>query len=89
MAKPLKKALQCLRDRKAEDLLRTYNGCYNYRNIKGTSRLSNHAFGMAIDINAGLTQPREVVECFEAAGFTWGGRWKNRDDMHFEIKGKK
>jgi len=44
---------------------------------------------MAIDINAGLTQPREVVECFEAAGFTWGGRWKNRDDMHFEIKGKK
>ena len=79
-----------MRERKAERMLKTYHGCYNYRTIKGTDRLSYHAYGMAIDINAGLPQPIEVVECFEAAGFKWGGRWpgKKRDDMHFQLRRK-
>ena len=69
-------------------MLRRYNGCYNYRYIDGTNRLSLHAFGRAIDINAGMAnQPPEVVECFEAAGFKWGGRWTKRyDPMHFELR---
>lgn len=28
--------------------------CFNYRNVKGSSRLSDHALGRAIDINPGL-----------------------------------
>jgi len=69
-------------------MLRTYHGCYNYRNIRGTNRLSNHAYGLAIDINAGLVHPKILVDCFESANFEWGGRWpgKSRDTMHYQLR---
>jgi hypothetical protein len=67
-------------------------GCYNPRFIANTTSLSNHAFGIAIDINSVQNQrgtvgqmDRRVVSIFEKWGFTWGGHWRYTDPMHFEM----
>ncbi|WGL52637.1 M15 family metallopeptidase [Nocardioides sp. BP30] len=67
-------------------------GCYYPRFIAGTSSLSNHAFGLAIDINAPENERgtsgqmnRQVVQIFQKWGFTWGGTWHYTDPMHFEM----
>jgi hypothetical protein len=69
-----------------------YAGCYYPRFIAGTTSLSNHAFGLALDINAVENQrgtvgqmDRGVVEIFKHWGFTWGGDWGYTDPMHFEM----
>ena len=64
---------------------------YGNRDIRGGASKSNHAFGIAIDVNA-LTNvlgtagdmPMEVVEQWEVEGGGWGGRWSRPDPMHFE-----
>jgi hypothetical protein len=68
-----------------------YAGCYYPRFIAGTTTLSNHAFGLALDLNTPGNQrgtvgemDREVVAIFEKWGFTWGGHWRYTDPMHFE-----
>lgn len=68
-----------------------YAGCYYPRFIAGTTRLSNHSFGLALDLNVPGNQRgtvgkmnRDVVQIFESWGFTWGGRWRYTDPMHFE-----
>lgn len=81
---PLQKALECAKTQGYATLVT--GGCYCYRNIRGTKRLSKHAKGMAIDINPGFKVPDDVVYCFEQAGFEWGGRWNPKDIMHFELK---
>jgi hypothetical protein len=71
-------------------------GGYNYRNINGTNKLSNHAFGDAIDINPGenpvtygstvTNMPSNVSEMAGKYGLEWGGDWNNKKDpMHFEV----
>ncbi len=86
MKKPLALAFKCLRDNRDLDLIESIDGCYCYRNIRGTNRLSNHAHGRAIDINAKSTIPQAVSDCFKQADFIWGGDWKFRPDpMHFEL----
>ena len=75
---------------RAED----YAGCYAPRFIDRDPDLplSNHAFGLAIDLNSdtnhlgteGDMDPR-VVEIFEKWGFEWGGNWDRPDPMHFEL----
>jgi hypothetical protein len=71
------------------------SGGFNYRNIRGSDKLSQHAFGTAIDINAatnplgGSTDlPSNVAELAQRHGLEWGGNWKGRPDpMHFEYAG--
>lgn len=81
---------------KAADLwpkLRTFDGCFAFRPQRGSSgKLSLHAFGAAIDLNAATNPLGEsgdmdpgIVQCFEAVGFTWGGRWARVDGMHFQL----
>ena len=70
-------------------------GGYNYRNIAGTNKLSNHAFGNAIDINPQANpmgrnlitdMPTGISAIAARNGFDWGGDWKSKKDaMHFEI----
>ncbi len=59
--------------------------------MRGSDRLSTHAWAAAIDINPARNQfgqkgamPEKVVELFKAEGWTWGGEWRKPDPMHFE-----
>jgi len=80
-------------------LVKTWGGTYNARFIRGSStKLSNHAYGTAFDINVkwnGLAKRpalvgeegsvRELVEIANKNGFYWGGHFSRKDGMHFEI----
>ena len=70
---------------------------FAYRDVRGVvGKLSNHASGTAIDLNA-TKHPLGKVGTFDAAkipmiralakkyGLTWGGDWTRKDEMHFEI----
>jgi hypothetical protein len=73
--------------------IKTCAGSLNFRLRKPTSGVlsklpSNHAFGIAIDLNAddgslgGSVAP--VAPVFEALGFLWGKAFN--DPMHFEVE---
>ena len=69
-----------------------YAGCYYPRFIAGTTVLSNHSFGLAMDFNVPGNQRgtagemnRDVVAIFKKWGFAWGGDWNYTDPMHFEL----
>jgi len=68
-----------------------------FRDVRGVpGKLSNHASGTAIDLNA-TKNPLGSRGTFDAAkvpmlralakkyGLTWGGEWTRPDPMHFEI----
>ena len=64
---------------------------YANRYIAGSSVKSNHAFGIAVDINALKNargrrgdMPLPVTRKAERGGFRWGGSYTYPDDMHFE-----
>jgi len=64
---------------------------YLNRDVRGGTQRSNHAFGLAVDINA-LSNPLgtegdippDVVQGWKAEGGGWGGDWSRSDPMHFE-----
>lgn len=69
-----------------------YAGCYYPRFIANTTTLSNHSFGLALDLNVpgngrGTVgeMDRDVVAIFKTWGFAWGGDWRYTDPMHFEL----
>lgn len=69
-----------------------YAGCYYPRFIAGSTQLSNHSFGLALDFNVPGNQrgtvgqmDRAVVAIFKRWGFAWGGDWAYTDPMHFEL----
>jgi hypothetical protein len=69
-----------------------YGGCHMFRNKRGGSTLSTHAWGIAIDINPNentlkssrTTFSPAAVDIMERWGFLSGGRAWNRDWMHFQ-----
>jgi hypothetical protein len=77
----------------------SYEGSYNPRLIRGSkTSLSQHAYGVAFDINApwnGLgrypAEPGqkgclyELVPSMYKWGFYWGGHFVRRDGMHAEV----
>ena len=88
---------------------------FNCRRVIDSGGWSDHAYGMAIDVNplwnpyvvGGAAIPPEsqgwvdrsarqpgmirdgdaAVVAFEAAGWTWGGRWNSPDYQHFTRRG--
>lgn len=68
---------------------------YANRNIANTNTPSQHAFGMAVDLNSqtnargtqGEMDPVLANKLAEKYGLTWGGNWRGatRDPMHFEV----
>lgn len=77
--------------------VRNFSGTYNDRPVRGSSRRSTHAFGAAIDFDAGALplgktgvtadqMPIEVVASFLKTGAFWGGNYTGRKDaMHFQF----
>lgn len=93
LVEPLKKAFQALISTGHVKELKTWDGCFNIRKKRGLSSMSLHSWGVAVDVNAfenGLGQEPKLsqgfVKCFTDNGFEWGGVWKRKDGMHFELK---
>ena len=97
----LRKAMRELRRKGLAHTVResNYAGCFNPRFISSydntdvgpVKRISRHAWGIALDINAGNNpfgrrphQDRRFVRIMKKWGFTWGGKWALPDGMHFE-----
>lgn len=73
-------------------------GAYNCRAIAGTNTSSNHAWGLAADLNwqdnpytstTQHTMPEAVARLWNRYGFAWGGDYVGgkRDYMHLEFMG--
>jgi hypothetical protein len=72
--------------------LKTWDGCFNIRKMRGINSMSLHSWGVAFDVNAaenGLNQEPKLspafVKCFTDVGFDWGGNWQRKDGMHFQL----
>lgn len=75
-----------------------YGGCFNYRQMRGGSSWSRHAWGTAIDLDPARNQLHEtkktarfarpeykqMIDIFEDHGWLSLGRTRNYDWMHFE-----
>lgn len=92
MVMPLSIAFGNLINRGFVAELKTWDGCFNIRKIRGANAMSLHSWGIAVDVNAfsnGLgkepTLSPGFVKCFTDAGFDWGGIWKRKDGMHFQL----
>jgi hypothetical protein len=69
-------------------------GALCVRFARGTSNLSSHSFGTAVDLafdksfflppesSIEMTKQRKAAKYFERAGWVWGGK---RDYGHFEV----
>ena len=89
---PLTQAFRNLIERGYVSELKTFDGCFNIRKQRGATSKSIHSWGLAIDVNAAWNQLGKVptlsagfVKCFTDAGFDWGGVWKRKDGMHFQL----
>lgn len=93
MVKPLEKAIRNLIESGHIKELRTWDGCFNIRKKRGGLTPSLHSWGLAIDVNAAWngfgktpTLSAGFVKCFTDSGFDWGGEWKTKDGMHFQLR---
>ena len=92
LVSPLTNALKNLIERGFVSELKTWDGCFNIRKIRGSTAMSLHSWGIAVDVNAfenGLDKEPKLspgfVKCFTDAGFDWGGVWRRKDGMHFQL----
>lgn len=94
-AESLRGALEDVASSSSNGVLKFYAGTFNNRPMRGGSRPSKHAWGVAIDLDPdsnGLRQhwpmsadmPFDVMECFARWGWTPAGAFWSRDAMHFE-----
>lgn len=77
-----------------QDKVTSFGGCFSFRPQRTGTKLSAHAWRIAIDLNpeinaqgtAGNMDPA-VISTFRQAGFEWGGDWlgKTRHPMHFQF----
>jgi len=74
--------------------LTSFGGCFSFRPQRSGTKLSAHAWGIAIDLSPETNQQgtpgnidQGIVAIFQQAGFQWGGGWqgRRRDPMHFQF----
>lgn len=74
--------------------LKTYDGCWVVRNMRGLSTPSRHSWGIAFDFNARqnplggrVTFSAAFLAVWRKHGFACGADWKmpRTDGMHFEL----
>jgi len=95
MVPMFQKALDLLVQRGCSGELKTVDGCYNIRMVRGSmSATSYHSWAAAIDLNAAenpLGGPvkfsKEFLQCFKDAGFTLGAEFSRVDGQHFSLGG--
>lgn len=92
LVKPLEQAFRNLIRTGHVKELKTWDGCFNIRKMRGLKSMSLHSWGIAVDVNAfenglGATPKLSAgfVKCFTDAGFHWGGTWTRKDGMHFQL----
>ncbi|BCO08849.1 hypothetical protein GF1_12250 [Desulfolithobacter dissulfuricans] len=89
MAPHIQAAFQTVVERGLADKIRTWDGCFNVRHMRGAGQWSTHSWGIAFDLDApwnrfgqrNFAMDEEVAACFEEAGFVWGGRWNRPDGI--------
>jgi len=90
---PLEKVFRKLIETGLDEELKTFDGCFNPRYQRGsTSKISRHAWGIAVDFNAAwnplggkVTFSAAFIKVWRDLGWTCGADWTKRPDgMHFE-----
>lgn len=89
---PFEQGLQNVIERGLQDEIKTWNGCFVIRKSRGLNSWSTHSWGISFDINKATNElgatpqmSKELVKCFTDAGFDWGGTWRRKDGMHFQL----
>jgi hypothetical protein len=74
-----------------DHLVASFEGCFYPRTIRGSTQISRHTWGAAVDINfsvgpTGATDAQDprLVQVFERWGFGSGDAWLVPDSGHFE-----
>jgi hypothetical protein len=84
----------CIQSSGLQNKITSFGGCFSFRPQRTGTKLSTHAWGIAIDLNPETNQQgtagdmdAAVIATFREAGFKWGGDWqgKTRDPMHFQF----
>lgn len=101
VADELKVCLQLVADAGLWHFVSAEAGGYNFRQQRGSSKLSMHSLGGAIDfdpVRNPFKRPAEltalgtepglgVVRIFQERGWTWGGEWARPDAQHIQWGG--
>jgi hypothetical protein len=89
---PLERALRNLMAFGLNKEMKTWDGCFMVRPMRGATAASIHSWGLAVDVNQATNQQghaptlsAQFVKCFTVAGFDWGGNWFRKDGMHFQL----
>ena len=87
------KGLRNLMSRGLTKEMKTWDGCFSIRTKRALASLSLHSWAIAFDVNQAENQLNMIpklspafVKCFTDVGFDWGGIWKRKDGMHFQLK---
>lgn len=90
---PLEKTFKKLIETGLHTEIKTWDGCFNIRKQRGSSAISVHSWGLAVDINAawnGLGKPvqfsKDFISIWRNLGWVCGADWAmpRTDGMHFE-----
>lgn len=93
MHAPLQQALKNISDRGLVKQLKTFDGAYMIRAVRGQpNSLSTHSYALAIDVNSSTNKlgtpgdmSPELGQCFLDAGLSWGRHFHRQDAMHFSF----